>query len=149
MVDPLHQFLIHPILPIHFMGVDLSFTNASLFMVLSSILIVAFFHYGLQKMELLPGRFQTVTEGVYNFIVHIIQENAGPKAMAYLPLVMTIFLFIFMGNFLGLMPYSFTFTSHIIVTFALALGVFITVTIIGLIKHGFHFFSLFVFNKSY
>ncbi len=92
----------------------------------------------------MPGRWQSLGEMAYEFIANMIDENVGKEGQAYFPFVFTLFMFILFGNLLGLIPYSFTFTSHIIVTFALAALVFIGVTIIGIVRHGFHFLSLFV-----
>jgi F-type H+-transporting ATPase subunit a len=91
-----------------------------------------------------PGRWQSVTEMLYEFVADMVDTNAGHGAEPFFPFVFTLFTFILFANLLGLIPYSFTVTSHIIVTFALAIVVFIGVTIIGIVKHGFHFLRLFV-----
>lgn len=144
MVDPLHQFLVTPLIPLSYNGIDLSFTNASLFMVIASLSVILLLSFSMSRADVLPSRLQTMSEGLYSFIENVALENAGPKILPYLPGIITLFMFIFMGNFLGLMPYSFTFTSQIIVTLSLALIVFFGVTLLGLYKHGFHFFSLFL-----
>ena len=143
MVDPLHQFLIQPLVNMHVGGLDISFTNSSLFMVLTTSLIIAFLYVATRTSSVVPGRLQYVGESAYEFISQLIRENVGEEGMRYLPYVFSLFLFVLIGNFLGMVPYGFTFTSHIIVTFFLALMVFTAVTIIGFVKHGTHFFRLF------
>lgn len=91
-----------------------------------------------------PGRLQVGAESLYHFIENLISENVGGSAKQYFPLVFTLFVMVLVGNFLGMIPYSFTYTSHLAVTAGLALLVFFTVLIIGIARHGFHFFSLFV-----
>ena len=93
---------------------------------------------------MVPGRWQSVAELIYEFVADMLKSNAGKDAMPYFPFVFTLFLFILFGNFLGLLPYGFTFTSHIIVTAALAVFIFVAVTVLGFVKHGLHFFKLFV-----
>lgn len=143
MVDPLHQFLIQPLVKMHVGGLDISFTNSSLFMLLTTFLIVAFLYVATRSPSIVPGRIQYVGESSYEFISQLIRENVGEEGMRYLPYVFSVFLFVLIGNCLGMIPYGFTFTSHIIVTFSLALMVFVAVTIVGFVKHGTHFFRLF------
>ncbi|MGO8916778.1 MAG: F0F1 ATP synthase subunit A [Stellaceae bacterium] len=142
--NPLHQFTIERLIPIHIGGVDASFTNSALLMSVAVLLITAFVLLTTRNAGLVPGRWQSVTEMLYEFIAKTVDDNAGNGARPYLPFVFSLFMFILFGNLLGMIPYSFTFTSHIIVTFALAAVVFIGVTLIGIAKHGFHFLSLFV-----
>ncbi len=143
MADPLHQFVIKPIIPFEIGGVDLSFTNSALWMVIGAALSIAFLTIASGKKAMVPGRVQTVGEMLYEFIAGIIRENTGPDGRQYFPFIFTLFIVVLMGNVLGLLPYSFTYTSHIIVTFALAFMVFLAVTIFGFINHGMHFLSLF------
>lgn len=143
MVDPLHQFHVEPLIPLHLFGVDVSFTNSSLFMVLAVAGVFGLFAAVIARGALVPDRLQSIGEVLYEFITNMIDETIGSKGMAYFPFIFSIFLFVLFGNLLGMLPYSFTFTSHIIVTFALALVVFITVTVVGFARHGFHFLSLF------
>ncbi|WP_207486011.1 F0F1 ATP synthase subunit A [Arenibaculum pallidiluteum] len=143
-MDPLHQFQIRPIVPIRIGGLDLSFTNSALFMVVAVLLVTALLVYGMRGRALVPGRLQSAAELFYEFIANMVRENAGPDARRYFPFVFSLFMFILVGNMLGMIPGAFTFTSHIIVTFALALTVFAFVTLLGLVKHGLHFFSLFM-----
>jgi F-type H+-transporting ATPase subunit a len=142
--NPLHQFTIERLIPIHIGGVDASYTNSALLMTIAVVLITAFIVLTTRGAALVPGRWQSVTEMFYEFVVNMVDNNAGHGARPYLPFIFTLFAFILCGNLLGLIPYSFTFTSHIIVTFALAVTVFIGVTIIGIARHGFRFLSLFV-----
>ena len=143
MIDPLHQFMIKPLIPIEIAGIDLSFTNSALFMLLATLVSVAFMAFASRRSQLVPSRLQHIGETIYNFIQNLILENVGEKGLRYTPYLLSIFLFVLMGNFLGMIPYGFTFTSHIIVTFAMAMIIFIAVTLLGLYKHGFHFFRLF------
>jgi F-type H+-transporting ATPase subunit a len=143
-IKPLEQFKIEPILPIHVGGWDLSFTNSALLMTIAALLATALVVLGTRRAALVPGRMQSVAEMSYEFVADMVETNAGHGGMAYFPFVFTLFMFVLLGNVLGLVPYSFTFTSHIIVTFGLAITVFIGVTIIGIVKHGWHFVSLFV-----
>ena len=142
--SPLEQFEIKRIVPLDIGGLDLSFTNSSLFMVLAVALASGFLILGIGRGALVPGRWQSMAELSYEFIANLIRETIGSEGRAYFPIIFTLFMFIFMGNMLGMIPYSFTFTSHIIVTFVMAFVVFVGVTILGFVKHGAHFFSFFV-----
>lgn len=144
MAGPLEQFEVKTLVPIQVGGVDASFTNASLFMVIAITAVTLFLTLGMRKRELVPGRWQLMSEMMYQFVASMVRENVGSEGRAYFPFIFTLFMFILFANLIGLIPYSFTVTSHIIVTFALAGVVFIGVTIIALIKHGFKFFSYFV-----
>lgn len=142
--NPLEQFTLKTIIPINVMGYDLSFTNASFVMVVCLGLLLLFLGLSTRKISLVPGRLQAFAEILYQFIVETVQSSAGEQAKKYVPFVFTLFMFILVCNLLGLVPYSFTVTSHIAVTFAMALVVFLGVTIIGFARHGLHFFSLFM-----
>lgn len=146
MASPLHQFEIHPIIPIQLghAGVDVSFTNSALFMVLAMVLISGFMILGMRRSAIVPGRWQCAAEMAYEFIANMLRDTVGQEGRKYFPFVFTVFMFVLFGNLLGMVPYSFTFTSHIVVTFALAFIIFVGVTILGFVKHGFHFFSFFV-----
>ena len=141
--NPLEQFAIKPIIPIKIGGIDVSYTNSSLFMTVAVILVTALVVLGSRGGRLVPGRWQSMAELSYEFIANMIQENVGKEGMQYFPFIFTLFMFVLAGNLLGMVPYTFTFTSHIIVTFALAIVIFIGVTLIGLKRHGLHFLSLF------
>jgi F-type H+-transporting ATPase subunit a len=144
MIDPLHQFEIHRIIPLSLFGYDISFTNASLAMLTSAALTLLILHVATKQKVLIPGRFQMAVESLFSFIAQMLKTHVGPEGFLLFPYVFCLFLFILMGNLLGLLPYSFTFTSHIIVTFSLALLVFVGSIIIGFAKHGMHFFKLFL-----
>ncbi|MGE0725178.1 MAG: F0F1 ATP synthase subunit A [Alphaproteobacteria bacterium] len=143
MAGPLEQFEIKPLVPITVGSVDASFTNASLFMALAVVAITVFLVGGMRGRDLVPGRWQSMAEMAYGFIAGMVRENVGHDGRQFFPFVFSLFMFILLGNLLGMIPYSFTFTSHIIVTFALAALVFIVVTVVALVKHGLHFFTYF------
>lgn len=135
--SPLAQFEVYPLIELPRLGgYNIDFTNASLFMVMTTLLTWFFLSYGARRAELVPGRWQTLVEGLYTFIANTVRDNAGKEAMKYFPFIFTLFMFVLSANLLGLLPYSFTVTSHIIVTFALAAVVFIGVTLIAIFKHG-------------
>ena len=140
----MHQFQIATLIPFEIGGVDLSFTNSSLWMLIGAILSIVGLTIASERKAMIPGRLQVGAESLYNFIENLISENVGGGAKQYFPLVFTLFVMVLVGNFLGMIPYSFTYTSHLAVTAGLALMVFFTVLIIGIARHGFHFFSLFV-----
>lgn len=142
--SPLEQFEIKEIVPIKIGDLDLSFTNSSLMMVVAVALAASFFLIGLRRGALVPGRWQSAVEMTYGFVAGLFRDTVGHGGRKYFPAVFTLFMFILIGNLLGMLPYSFTFTSHIIVTFVMATIVFIGVTILGFVKHGMHFFSFFV-----
>lgn len=144
MADPIHQFVIEPIIPFHAGGVDLSFTNSALWMTISVITSVTLLSLSLRRKAVIPGRAQMVSEIMYQFIANMIRENIGSKGREYFPLIFSLFVMVLMGNMLGMIPYSFTYTSHLIVTGALAMLIFFTVLIIGVARHGTHFLQLFV-----
>ncbi len=141
--SPLAQFQIKPLIPIEIGGVNLSFSNSAAWMVLAVVLITGLMVLGASKRAMVPGRLQSAAELFYGFVANLVRDNAGTEAMKYFPFVFSIFMFVLFGNLLGMLPYSFTYTSHIIVTFGLAATVFLTVTIIALVRHGLHFFSFF------
>lgn len=143
-LQPLEQFTIERIVPLHIGKLDVSYTNSALMMTIAVLLISALVFLSTRRAALVPGRWQSVTEMLYEFVADMVDTNAGHGAEPFFPFVFTLFTFILFANLLGLIPYSFTVTSHIIVTFALAAVVFIGVTIIGIVKHGFHFLRLFV-----
>ena len=142
--SPLEQFLIRRIVDIHVGGLDISFTNSSLFMVVAVVLITAFLTLSMSGAALVPGRWQSMAELSYEFIANMVRDNVGSEGKPYFPFVFSLFMFILFANLLGLIPFTFTVTSHIAVTFALAAVVFIGVTIIGFAKHGVGFLRLFV-----
>ncbi|WP_407048221.1 F0F1 ATP synthase subunit A [Methyloraptor flagellatus] len=142
-VDPIHQFHINPIIPIHIGKYDLSFTNSALFMVVVVAVTTLFLTWAASPRALVPGRRQLLAEMAYEFVAGTLRDAAGKQGMVFFPLVFSLFMFVFVANMLGLIPYFFTVTSQIIVTFMMALIVILTVVIYGVWKHGFHFFGLF------
>jgi F-type H+-transporting ATPase subunit a len=142
--DPIHQFHIEPIVPIHVGGHDFSFTNASLFMVLTVVSAVAFLLIPTRSRAVVPGRWQSAAEVVYEFVEKTLRDSAGSQGMKFFPFVFSLFMFILVANLWGMFPYFFTVTAQIIVTFALAITVILTVIIYGFRKNGLHFFNLFV-----
>ena len=143
--NPMHQFEVYRIGPeINLGEINLSFTNASLFMTISSILILLFLFLGTKKKSLVPTKIQFITEASYIFVAKMINDTAGSSAKSFFPFIFTLFMFVLFANMVGMLPYSFTVTSHIIVTFVLAAIVFIGATILGFIKHGFKYLEIFV-----
>ncbi len=142
--SPLAQFEIKELIPMQFGSVDLSFTNSSLFMVLTVITVSIFLVGGMRKHAHVPGRWQSMAELSYIFIANLLKDTVGNEGRKYFPFVFTVFMFVLFGNMWGMIPYSFTFTSHIAVTFAMAAFVFVMVTVIALAKHKMHFFSFFM-----
>ena len=142
--SPLEQFEITPFVHFEVGSVDLAFTNSSLAMVITIAVITLFLTLSVNTRSIIPSRVQLISELSYGFIAQLLKDTVGEQGRKYFPFVFTIFMFVLIGNMVGMLPYSFTFTSHIIVTFALAAIVFIGVTILGFAKHGMHFFSFFV-----
>ena len=135
--NPMYQFNVYRIGPEIKLGeIDLSFTNASLFMVLSALTVLIIFKLGSKKNIIIPNKIQLLAELSYSFISKMISDTAGTKAKPYFSFIFSLFMFVLFCNMLGMIPYSFTVTSHIIVTFVLAAFIFIGVTIIGFLKHG-------------
>jgi len=141
--SPVEQFQIKPIVDIQAGGLDLSFTNSAAFMILATGLIAVFLVQSMRGRHLVPNRMQSMAELSYEFVAGMVRDNVGQAGRPYFPFIFSLFLFVLFGNMLGMIPYSYTFTSQIIVTFAMALTVFVGVTIIGFMKHGLHFFSFF------
>jgi F-type H+-transporting ATPase subunit a len=141
--SPLAQFEIKTLIPLKLGETDVSFTNSALYMSLAVGLAILFLVIGMRRRELVPGRWQSMAEISYEFVANLLRDTVGAEGRKFFPFVFTLFMFVLFGNMLGMTPYSFTFTSHIIVTFAMALVVFLVVTILGFVKHGLHFFSFF------
>ena len=141
--SPLEQFVWKPIVPAEIGGVDVSFSNSSLFMTITVVAATLFLVLGMRRSAIVPGRWQVAVELSYEFIAGLLRDTVGAEGRKYFPIVFTLFMFVLLGNLLGMVPYSFTFTSHIVVTFAMAIIIFIFVTILGFVKHGMHFFSFF------
>jgi F-type H+-transporting ATPase subunit a len=144
-MDPIHQFEIKNLFPIiRIGGTEIAFTNSALFMLIGLALIFGVMLSGTRSRALVPGRMQAVAEISYEFIANTLRSTAGPEGMKFFPLVFCLFMFILVLNVMGIIPYTFTVTSHIIITVCFALLVFLTVVIYGFWKHGLHFFRLFV-----
>ncbi|MEE9317579.1 MAG: F0F1 ATP synthase subunit A [Rhodospirillales bacterium] len=123
---------------------DVSFTNSATFMVLTVLTVSVFLVLGMRRNALVPGRWQSMAELSYIFIANLVRDTVGTEGRPYFPFVFTVFMFVLVGNLFGMVPYGFTFTSHIIVTFTMAMVVFVGVTVIALIKHKLHFFTFFM-----
>jgi F-type H+-transporting ATPase subunit a len=145
MADPIHQFEIHNLVPLgHIGGHEIAFTNSALYMAIVVAGIAALLVGASSSRALVPGRMQSVAELSYEFVADTINSTAGKEGMRFFPFVFTIFMFVLVANVVGLIPYAFTVTSHIIITAALALLVFLTVLIYGFYRNGLKFFGLFV-----
>lgn len=145
MADPIHQFQIVNYFPIAKIGsTTIQFTNSAMFMVVAVALTALLMIGATGRRSLVPDRIQSIAESCYEFVVGMIRSTAGEEALRFFPLVFSLFMFILMANVVGLIPYAFTPTSHIIVTVSLALLVFFTVIIYGFYKNGLRFFNLFV-----
>jgi F-type H+-transporting ATPase subunit a len=143
-LDPLHQFELHRLIPLVIGGLDFSFTNSSLFMVLSLCVPLLITVILLRRGgTLVPNRGQALLEIPYKFIMDMLEETNGTKGRPFFSLIFSLFIFILCANMLGMVPYAFTITSHIAVTFALSGLIFILITGVGLWHHGWHFLSLF------
>ena len=142
MHSPLEQFQITSLVPLHLGGVDLSFTNTALYMVLSCLLVSVFFLVGAQRAQN-PGRIQVAVELSYKALINMTQEYLGPHTARYSPFIITLFCFILCGNLVGLFPYALTFTSQLVINFGLAILVILLVLIAGFSAHGLKFFQIF------
>lgn len=141
--SPLEQFSIIPLLTVGSSNLYISFTNSALFMCLTVLVGVLFITLSVSRATLVPNKWQASLELLFEFILSLVQSNIGKKGLPYFPLIFSVFTFILFCNLLGLIPYSFTVTSHIMITFSLALSLFIGITIIGFVRHKKHFFSFF------
>src|SRR5438045_698331 len=142
-MDPIHQFQIDNLISFGTIGgYEIALTNSALFMLIALALILVLMVGATAPRALVPGRMQSIAEMSYEFAANTLRSTAGAEGMKFLPLVFSLFMFILTVNLVGLIPYSFTVTSHIIVTFSLALLVFLTVVIYGFRQHGLHFLNL-------
>ena len=144
MASPLDQFKIDTIIPLNVAGVDASFTNSSAWMTFVVVAASLFLIGGMRKQAIVPGRWQSMVELTYEFIAGMVRDNVGTAGREFFPFIFTLFIFILFANMAGMLPYAFTVTSHIIVTFALAIFIFLGVTIIGVVRNGTKFLSLFL-----
>jgi len=140
--SPLEQFNIITLLPLHFGNYYFSFTNSSLFICLSLGIFLGMFYFVTENGGyVVPTRWQSIMEMIYEFTISLVKEQTGTEGKKYFPFIFTLFAFLLSSNLIGMVPYSFTSTSHLIVTFSLSFAIFIGVTIIGFEKHGLHFFA--------
>jgi F-type H+-transporting ATPase subunit a len=140
--SPLEQFSIVTLLPLHIGNLYFSFTNSSLFMMISAGVFLGLCWFVTAKGgSLVPTPWQSLVEMIYEFVLNLVQEQIGEKGKVYFPIVFTTFTFILANNLIGMIPYSFTATSHLVITFSLSMSTFVAVTIIGFQHHGIHFFS--------
>ena len=145
MADPIHQFQIDKIVTLgHIGSVEIAFTNSGLYMFLAVGLTMAFLYFATSAKALVPSRLQSLAEMTYEFVASTVKGSAGEEGMKFFPLVFALFTFVLVCNLLGMLPGGFTVTSHIIVTFALAMLVFLTVILVGVARHGLHFLDLFI-----
>ena len=144
MASPLEQFEIHEIVPLSIGALDISITNSTAYMAAAFALSVGFLAIGVRRAAIVPGRWQNIAELSYEFIATLIKETIGSEGRKYFPIIFTLFMFILFANLLGMVPFSFTVTSQIIVTFALAAVVFVAVTALAIARHGIRFFTFFV-----
>lgn len=144
MSGPMDQFKIKKLIPLEAFGMDISITNATVWLALATVTLILFQHFALRRARIVPNKLQLVLETSYDFIVHMIKDTTANAGKAYAPFIFTIFMFVLFSNLLGMLPYSFTVTSHLAVTLTLALFFFIVITCIGFARHGLHFLSLFL-----
>lgn len=144
MHSPVEQFTIKVLYDLSLFGFDISFTNSALFMVLAVLVSTIFLVAAMRPAAVVPGRMQAAAEMMYEFIADMVRANVGSEGRPYFPFIFTLFVFVLFSNLMGMLPYSYTTTSQIIVTFGMASFIFLAVTLIGLVKHGLHFFSFFV-----
>lgn len=144
MANPIAQFEIKPLIPLHVGGIDLSFTNSALWMVIGIVVSSLILWAGSRRQLMIPNRLQAACEGVYGFVHTMVRDNIGHGGEKYFPFIFTLFAVVFLGNALGMIPYSFTYTSHLSVTLTLGLIVFFCVLVFGFVRHGLHFLSVFL-----
>ena len=142
-LDPIKQFQVTKWVDLKIGTIDISFTNAAGFMLMGVVLVAGLFGLAARKGELVPSRLQSVAELGFGFVADMIRGTAGEEGLKFFPFVFTLFFFILFANLIGMVPYAFTTTSHIIVTGALALTVILMVVAVGLVKNGLGFFKLF------
>lgn len=142
--SPLEQFKIIDFGSVNIAGYSMILTNSAMFMVISISFILLFFAFAFKKKNVIPGRLQLTGELLYSLISEMLDQNIGKKGKKFVPLIFTLFLFLLTCNLFGMLPYAFTVTSHISVTFTLAIFIFLLVTLLGFYIHGLHFLSLFL-----
>ncbi len=140
-IDALSQFELSPVLGV--LGKAVGFSQANVFMVVAVLLTMGLLVYGMRQRAIVPGRLQSLAETAYEFVHELVTGQVGDEGKRFFPFVFALFMFVLFGNLLGMLPYAFTFTSHIAVTFALAMIVFVLITVVAISIHGMHFFSYF------
>jgi F-type H+-transporting ATPase subunit a len=140
-IDALSQFELKTVFGIF--GQSVGFTQSAAHMLLAAGLITALVMYGMRQRAVVPGRLQALTESAYEFVQNLVVGQVGEEGKRFFPFVFTLFMFVLFGNMLGMLPYAFTYTSHILVTFGLALIVFVLITVVALMLHGKKFFGYF------
>ncbi len=143
MESPLHQFEIYTLVPLRLAGIDISLTNSALYMLGAAFLSLGFFWAATHKARLIPSSLQSLAELTYEVAGNMVEENVGPKGRPFIPFVLSVFMFILLGNLLGMLPYGFTFTSQIILTLGMAVLIFSLIIATGLFLHGWRFFKIF------
>ncbi|QKX02116.1 F0F1 ATP synthase subunit A [Wolbachia endosymbiont of Dirofilaria (Dirofilaria) immitis] len=142
-LNPLEQFKIYTIIELpRLFGYNINFTNSSLFMMISVVSVTLFLLLGVRQKSIIPGYLQAAVEYIYDFVVSIIESNTGSKGLKHIPLIFTAFIFTLSCNLVGTLPYSFTVTSHVIVTFALSIVVFVYITAVGFKESGIKFLRI-------
>lgn len=141
--SPLAQFTIQPIVPLHIGAVDISYTNAALMMTIVVVLVTGLLLIATLRPRLVPGRLQSLAELAYEFTAGMVGDNLGEEGRKFFPFVFSLFMFLLLGNTISLIPFSYSFTAQFVVTAALALFVFVMVTVVAFVKHRLHFFSFF------
>ncbi len=144
MASPLQQFQIKTLTPIEINGIDASLTNSGAFMIAIVLAITLFLTLSMRGRALVPNRWQSLAEICYEFVAGMLHDNVGNEGRKFFPFIFSLFMFVLFANMAGMIPYSFTVTSHIIVTFAMAMAVFVGATIVGFAKHGIKFFGFFL-----
>jgi F-type H+-transporting ATPase subunit a len=142
--SPLRQFEIKSLLDLQLLGIDISFTNSALFMLIAATISIVYMYISSRSAYIVPGKLQVSAELLYGFIENMLVESAGQKGKKFFPLIFSLFIFILLCNLLGMVPFGFTVTSHIAITFSLALLVFLSVILIGIFNHGFRFLRIFL-----
>jgi F-type H+-transporting ATPase subunit a len=142
--SPLEQFTVKKLVALDLLGCDISFTNSSLYMLVASTIVLSYFYLALKNNRIVPSRIQASAEIIYNMITNMLNQNVGKEGRKFIPLIFTLFMFVLLCNLLGMLPYGFAVTSHIAITFGLAIMIFFLVTIYGFATQGMHFLAIFL-----
>ena len=144
MLNPMDQFKVKELFPIELVGYNVSFTNVSLWMTIALITIVSLLTLGMRRKLLVPTKLQSISEMLFEMVEGMLEGSIGEKGKKFVPSIFCVFMFILTCNLLGMLPIGFTVTSHIAVTFSIAVVVFVVITICGFCRHGLHYLSLFL-----